>query len=538
MFFHLKQSLPKAKAATTYKKHRIGSNMHELHTYYNENSAFIYDESNHRIIAAFQNVALVLLNDDENENKLLFSLACNPDWNDNKDISYSIITSESTIQKVREICNALYKLSIKDTIRRPTILADKNVLAYTIFYPEILYYKLIRSKKGLIWKKDGKIKLYNRSTKKKAKYEQIDKYINDKYYLIGDQSVYREGKGEDRYYVVYDKLRIYDLSRKRIVETFSTLGRITDDYEALEAFENVGVLKNGILVIRDKVIIRPLACVYQEDGAMTEIKVDVPDNNQNEEMLTITVADDSYDYKPIILFCTKNNSILVTSKDIFIYDLSQPSHQPSINHELTYSGQGIDKPRMKLYKYKNFFILIDNYYIIAVYYDKKVERYYLRHDISHKGKLYRFKVIGYVLSSNDNEDCIGVILASQNREVITAIYDISKQEIYFSKIIEYNHLIVGKKSIDLLSRMLAPKGMNSKFVLQFPNNSQVLNDKMKLIQEGDIDYLNVVIDKEVKVVRVGNGLSLPLSPNEFYIFNYFNFILAYEQPCLVRIIRL
>jgi len=52
-----------------------------------------------------------------------------------------------------------------------------------------------------------------------------------------------------------------------------------------------------------------------------------------------------------------------------------------------------------------------------LYYDKKDEIYYFIHDTSFKGKLYRFKIIGYVLSLDDNDDCTGALVASQNREV-------------------------------------------------------------------------------------------------------------------------
>jgi hypothetical protein len=529
--------LPKVKTMPVYKKPITSSFTHKLYLYYNKKYAFIHDEGKHQLIANFKNVIVLLINESENENKLLFSLACNPNWNDNKDINYSIIISELTIQRVREICNALYKVSSKDTTREPVILADKDVLAYAMKYPQILYYKLIKSKKGLVWGEDGKIELYKRSTEEEAKYKQIDQYIDDRYYLIGDQSVDTDGRGKDKYYMVYDELRIYDLRKRRIVETTSTLGAITHDYEDHEAFENIWVLENGIFVIRDKVIVRPIAYVHQDDGAIAEIEVDVPDNNQNEETLGIIVEHDSIEYMPIVLFCTKNNSILVTRKIIFIYELTQSSHKPSESHELTHPEGGIDTKRMKLYKYKNFFILIENYYIIAVYYDKKTERYYFRHGMSSKGKLYRFKIIGYVLSRDDNDDCVGVLIASQNREVIIAIYDTSKKNIYFSKITEYNHLIAGKKNIDLLSRILSPKSMKSKFVLQFSSSFQSPNDAIKVIQEDDIDYLNVVIDQDVKVVRVGNGSSLPLSPNEFYSFKFFNYILTHEQPCLVSFIK-
>jgi len=60
---------------------------------------------------------------------------------------------------------------------------------------------------------------------------------------------------------------------------------------------------------------------------------------------------------------------------------------------------------------------------------------------------------------------------------------------------------------------------------------------MNNIQKEGVDYLNVVVGKEVKVVRASNDSYLPLSPNEFYSFDFFNYTLTYEEPCLVRIVR-
>ena len=93
MFFHLKQSIPKIKTNSIHKKPILGYDMCTPHAYYNEKYVFIYDESNQRLIAIFQNVAVMLINNDKNENKLLFSLAYKPDWNDNKDPNYATITS-------------------------------------------------------------------------------------------------------------------------------------------------------------------------------------------------------------------------------------------------------------------------------------------------------------------------------------------------------------------------------------------------------------------------------------------------------------
>jgi len=128
--FHSLISLPSVKIAPILKKPISSHTIRNLEVYCSKSYAFIYEKSDSRITAVFRNIVVLITNNDENENKLLFSLACKPDWNDNKDANYATITSKSTIQKIREICNNLYKLLTKDTDSKPTILVDKQVVAY------------------------------------------------------------------------------------------------------------------------------------------------------------------------------------------------------------------------------------------------------------------------------------------------------------------------------------------------------------------------------------------------------------------------
>jgi len=533
MLFRLSQTIPKVKTAPTHKKHIIGSNIYKVWAYYDKERAFIYDKSKIRLVVSFQNAAVLLVNNDENENALLFSLVFKPDWNDNKDANYSMITSELTIHKVREICKELYKISINDTNIKPTILADKSVFAYTMFYPYFIYYKLVKSKKGLIWEKDGKIKLYNRSTKRKAKYKQIEHRIDDRYYMIGDQTVETDEVDEDSYYRIYDELRIYDLHKRKIVEITSTSGSIA------EAFDNIWFLENGIFVIEDKVIVRPIVFVGQDGGAIVEISVEVPDDAQSKKTIEIGLQYNEPEYVPIILFCSKRKFILVATRVIFIYeyDSTQSLFKYAASYDLVYPSGGIDTAKMKLYKHKNFFILLDKRYIIAIYYNKKDLKYYFKHNIPPVSELYKFNVIGHLLSRDDNNDCIGIIIESPNHELMTAIYDNNKKEIYFATSIKYNYPILRKKDIDLLLHSALQETKGQKFILHLLSNFRFSSNIVDIIEEERINYLNVVMSKNVRVFRVGNGLYLSLSPNEFYSFKFFNYILTYEQPCLVRIVR-
>jgi len=539
MIFHLSQTVPKVKTAPTHKKHIIGSNMYEVWAYYDKERAFIYDKSKRRLVVSFQNAAVVLVNNDENENALLFSLVYKPNWNDSKDANYSMMTSELTIHKVKEICKDLYKISINDTAMKPTILAGKNVFAYTMLYPYFIYYNLVKSKKGLIWKKDSKIKLYNRSTKRKTKHKQIEHCIDDRYYMIGDQTVETDGVDEDSYYIIYDELRIYDLYKRKIVETTSTSGSIAYDYKAHEAFDNIWFLENGIFVIEDKVIVRPIVFVGQDGGAIVQISVEVPDDAQIKKTVQIGLQYDDLEYVPIALFCSNRKFILITTRVVFIYeyDPAQSLFKHSASYDLVYPSGGIDTQKMKLYKYKNFFILLDKAYIIAIYYNKKDFKYYFKHSIPPVSWPYKFNVIGHLLSRNDNNDCIGIIIESLNHELMTVIYDNKKNEIYFSTSNKYNYPILRKKDIDWLLHSALQETKGQKFILHLLSNFKFSSNIVDIIEEERINCLNVVISKDVKVFRVGNNSYLPLSSNEFYSFKFFNYILTYEQPCLVRSVR-
>jgi len=514
-----------------YKKPISSSFSHELYVHYSKKHAFIHDEDKHQLIAGFKNVIVLFINKNKNENRLLFSLACKPDWNDNKDINYSIITSESTIQKVRKICNALYKLSSRDTTRDPIILADKQILAYVMHYPEFFYYKLVKSKKEPIWRKYGKMQLYNRNTKEKAEYKQMEQSINDRYYVIGDQTVEIEETSEDQYYMVYDEFRIYDLYKRKIIEIASTFGTETDDPEDHEHFDSLGISNNVIFFIEDKVIVRP--AVYGDTGVTTKIKVDIPGNDGNEHTIEIKLDSDIDQHDPIVLFCSKSECIVVTKKTIFIYDLYESLEEPSDIEDLEYED-GINTKRVKLYKYKNFFVLLDGYYLMAAYYNKKESRYYFGYIMGYKYNLHRFNIIGHLISIDDNDECIGVVIESPDHELLTVIYDNNKKDIYFKAGIKYHYPFASKKDIDLLLRMTLQKIKNKKFILQFLSGFKFLSSIMNNIQKEGVDYLNVVVGKEVKVVRASNDSYLPLSPNEVYDFDSFNYILTCEQPSLVE----
>ncbi len=530
MFLHLKYELPKVVTRALHKKPVITYTMEELGIYYREKIAFIYDESNHRLIASFPNTAIVLLNNDRNENKILFSLIYQPDAYDNKVVNHATITSGAIIQKVREICNNLYEISINDKDSKPTILVDKQIVAYTMMYPRVVYYKLLKTTEGLKWVKDGEENLSNIGNERKAKYE--PQKITDRYYVIGGRIVSRTSDG---YYIVYKELCFYDLHKRKVIETAITSKLHNNAAGVRETFDNMRIVDNAIFWVEDKAVVKPI--VYMADGAHIYFKIDIPNNDSSEKTIEIDVFNPFVQYVPIMLFCSKSNIIVVTTKIIFERDLIQAPDDTWQKYLHPKAKKGIDTKRMKLYKHKNFFILFDKHYIIAVYYDKKDSKYYFKYAAHEDGDLYKFKVIGHVLLRNDNDECIGMIMASPDNRIMITVCDVNQKEIYISDVIDYNYSIARKKDIDSLLHVMLPQNKSSKFVLRLLSKVELLHNEMNAIQKGDSNYLNTVIGKDVKVVIAGSYSHLPLNMNEFYSLKHLNYILTYEQPCLVRIIR-
>ena len=530
MFLHLKYELPKVVTRFLHKKPVSTSTMEELGIYYREKFAFIYDESNHRLIASFPNTAVVLLNNNKNENKILFSLIHQPDSNDNKVVNYDTITSGSIIQKVREICNNIYEISINDNGSKTTILVGKQVVAYTMMYPRIVYYKLLKTTEGLRWVKYGEENLSNIGNERKAKYE--PKKITDRYYVIGGRAVSRTSDG---YYNMYKELCFYDLHKRKVIETAITSRLDYSADGARETFDKMRIVDNAIFWVEDKAVVKPI--VYMADGAHIYFKIDITNNDSSEKTIEMDVFNPFVRYVPIMLFCSESNIIVVTTKIIFERDLIQSPDDTFQNYLHPKAEKGIDTKRMKLYKHKNFFILFDKSYIIAVYYNKKDSKYYFKYSAHDNGDLYKFKVIGHVLLRNANDECVGMIMASPDNKIIMTVYDFNKKEIYISDIIEYNYSIARKKDIDLLLHIILLQNKSSNFVLRLLSKVELLHNEMNVIQKENSNCLNAFIGKDVKVVIAGNYSHLPLNMNEFYGFKHLNYILTYEQPCLVRIIR-
>jgi len=174
---------------------------------------------------------------------------------------------------------------------------------------------------------------------------------------------------------------------------------------------------------------------------------------------------------------------------------------------------------------------------MAAYYNKKESRYYFGYIMGYKYNLHRFNIIGHLISIDDNDECIGVVIESPDHELLTVIYDNNKNDIHFYAGLKYHYPFASKKDIHLLLRTAWQEINNKKFILQFLSNIKLPSNAINVIQKEGIEYLNVVVGKEVKVIRVSNGSYLPLSPNEFYSFDFFNYTLTYEEPCLVRFVK-
>jgi len=539
--FHSLHSLPSVKISPIRKKSVSSHTIRNLQVYCSKNYAFIYEKSEIRITAVFRNIVVLLINNDENESKLLFNLAQKPDWKENKDINYSIITSESTIQKVREICNNLYKLSNSDDNKKPTILVGVNTVAYVMTYPEVAYYRLVKSSEGAVWKQDGKIDLSKREGKKKINYKRSEegvkyvigkhrKYIGDRYYVVVDSKM--EPAAYD--YEMYDTFYVYDLYKRHIIET-STI-RYFDSYEAFvyKPFDKIKILQNVIFVIEGRTIVRPVI-FSNEGGPDTKIKVEIPEDNKNEKTIEISVPFSTGEY-PILLLFSKNNAVVVGTHKIYSYNFNQSRQKTYEGDTFFYPKSFIEIDRVKLHRYGNFFTVFDEIHLLSIYYDKSDSKYYTKHAIFSGFSLHEFEVIGYILLPDESE-CIGVVIASQKHNMIVAAYDVIKKEIYFSNVIKCNYISASERGMYSLIYAALKEMKGKSFVLRLLISSKILGNIINSTQKEKQNQLNITIGTDINAVKEDKLSYFPLSLDEIYKLNNCNYVLTYEQPCLVKVIR-
>jgi len=531
-------SLPSVKIATFRKKSVSGYTTLNLQVYCSKSYAFIYEKSDSRITAVFRNIVVLIINNDENENKLLFNLAQKPDWNENKDINYSIITSESTIQKVREICNNLYKLSNSDDNQKPTILVGVNTVAYIMTYPEVAYYRLVKFSEGALWKQDGKIDLSKREGKKKINHKRLEegvkyvigkhsKYIGDRYYVVVDSKMEPDAYG----YEVYDTFYVYDLYKRHIIE-ISTI-RYSDFYKPFvyKPFDKIQTLQNVIFVIESRTIVRPVI-FSNKGGPDTKIKVEIPEDNKNEKMIEISISFSIGEY-PILLLFSKSNAVVVSTYKIYSYDFKQSRQKTYEGNTFFYPKSFIEIDRVKLHKYGNFFTVFDGIHLVTIYYNKSDSKYYTKHAIFSGFNLHEFEVIGHILLP-DESDCIGVVVASQKYDMIVASYDVTRKEIYFSNIIKYNYIRASKRGMYSLICAALKEMKGKRFVLRLLISSKLLGNIMNSTQKEEQNQLNITVGIDINAIKEDKSSYFPLSLGEIYKLNNCNYVLTYEQPCLVR----
>ncbi len=538
---HSFNSLPSVKIAPIIKKPISSHTIRNLQVYCSKSYALIYEKSENRITAVFKNIVVLLINNDENENKLLFNLAQKPDWNNNKDINYAIITSESIIQKVREICNNLYKLSNSDDNKKPTILVGVSTVAYVMKYPEVVYYRLVKSSEKAVWKKDGKLdlskregakKIYRKHSKEGVKYiiGNHRKYIGDRYYIVVDSKITPDAYG----YKMYDTFYFYDLYKRSIIQT-STIRHISS-YKTFvyKPFDKIQTSQNSIFVIEGKTTGKPII-VSSEASPHTKIKVEIPEDDKNEKTIEISVSFAINEY-PILFLFSKSNAVIVSNYKIDSYNFDLSRQIAYKDDTLFYPTPYIEIDRVKLHRYKNFFNIFDGMHLISIYYNKSDSKCYVKHATFSGLNLHEFEVIGYILLPDKNE-CIGVVIASQKRNMIVAAYDIIKKEIYFSKVIKYNY--IGASQRQMYSLIFATlKGIKGKrSVLRFLINSKLSRNIMNSTQKEEQNQLNISIGTDINAVKEDKLSYFPLSLDEIYKLNNCNYVLTYEQPCLVKVIK-
>jgi len=172
-------------------------------------------------------------------------------------------------------------------------------------------------------------------------------------------------------------------------------------------------------------------------------------------------------------------------------------------------------------------------HLISIYYNKSNSKCYVKHATFSGLNLHEFEVIGYILLP-DKRDCIGVVIASQKHDMIVASYDVTRKEIYFSNIIKYNYIRASKRGMYSLICAALKEMKGKRFVLRLLISSKLLGNIMNSTQKEEQNQLNITVGTDINAIKEGKSSYFPLSLGEIYKLNNCNYVLTYEQPCLVR----
>ncbi len=557
MIFNVQNKLPKIRIKP-YRKYLV----HISEFYFDHKSAIMLGSNimpaYNKLIAVFKDIVVIIKSKNKNYLKLLFGMLYNRTIK-----SYKDIVSNKIRGKIHSILEQLYDTNheFKDEETHITI-SDKGIIAYLVKETQILCYKYTK-----YWRRDKVIDLLDQYEKPEE--EDHGKFINDRYYIFYKQILEDAEIDEDYEYENYedeeyededyedekysyklehkeetDVVKIYDLHTGDLIHEATTCSQLQDGY--YRPFELVSIDYPIPFFMNDKLILRPVALVLDHCGtsfAIFKLK------NGNK----ITIKYLLEDIQSIIAFFhSDNNSIALTESSILLYEkhkhlISVQNIDVSRTIEIPHK---IDINKCSYYKNQNFLVIYDgNEQFIAIYYYVAKSKYYYEVIHSEKHTLEKPAVIGYIISTQNPSDCIGLILYSLEETLSIIAYDSNSDRIKYEQT-QYNVTGLNKESKISLLKVMTARLIKNNYTLKLLDEVGFLKQFNSIYKTKEDADLDVIIGD-----RINAFMNYYSSPIQLQVQQHYNFKnldsdssswekqvedcnCIYERPCLVKSIEL
>ena len=541
MMFNVQNKLPNIRLAP-YRKHTD----YISEFYFDHKSAIILGynimPAYNKLIAVFKNTIVVIKSQNKKYLKLMFGMLYNRTINLYKDI-----VSSKIHVKIHNILEQLYDTNeeFKDEETHITI-SDKGIIAYLVKETQILCYKYTK-----YWRKDKTINLLGEN--EKLEEEDHGKFINDRYYVFYKQFLedaeidedYENEEYEDEDYEdelehkeETDVVKIYDIHTGSLIHKAITCSQLQDGY--YRPFELVSVDYPIPFFMNDKIVLRPVALVLDNCGISNVI---IKSENGNKTIRTYPLE---HVQSVIAFFYSDNSAIALTESSIFLYE----THNDSISVKTINISHKIDVKKCLYYKYQNFLVIHDGKkQFIAIYYCAAKSKYYYEVIHFEKHTLEKSVVVGYIISTQNPSDCIGLILYSLKVNLSIIVYDSNSDKIKYKQT-KYNITTLYKKSKISLLKVMITRLIKNNYTLKLLDEVSFLKQFNGIYKNKEDADLNVIVSDKVSAFMNYYSSPIQLQIQQYYSFENLDSDsrswekqiedcnCIYEQPCLVKLIDL
>jgi len=541
MIFNVQNKLPKIRLKP-YRKYLV--NISEF--YFDHKSAIILGNNimpaYNKLIAVFKNTIVVIKSQNKKYLKLLFGMLYNNTINSYKDIVHNNMSN-----KIYEILEDLYDANeeFKDEETHITI-SDKGIIAYLVKETQILCYKYTK-----YWRKDKTINLLGEN--EKLEEEDHGKFINDRYYVFYKQFLedaeidedYENEEYEDEDYEdelehkeETDVVKIYDIHTGSLIHKAITCSQLQDGY--YRPFELVSVDYPIPFFMKDKIVLRPVALVLDNCGISNVI---IKSENGNKTIRTYPLE---HVQSVIAFFYSDNSAIALTESSIFLYE----THNDSISVKTINISHKIDVKKCLYYKYQNFLVIHDSKkQFISIYYSADKSKYYYEIIHSEKNTLEKPAVVGYIISTQNTSDCIGLILYSLKGTLSIIAYDSNSDRIKYEQT-QYNVTGLNKESKISLLKVMIARLIKNNYTLKLLDEVSFLKQFNSIYKTKEDAELDVIIGDRISAFMNYYSSFIQLQVQQHYNFKNLDSDsriwekqvddcnCIYEQPCLVKLIDL